>query len=201
MTPACCRYEAELSNDGTSYILIVTHAPYSIEIEQSPLTGTQIVIVTLAVLAVVTVACICVGRKTCARSVDREDVLRINSYMCFFVGAMVCIGPAIMFIVGLSMASVAPTVGVILPAIGGTIMAVTLFFMGPTSIELNAKTGMCTIKRFYLVVWPLRNNTYPLNTIDHFYVTSQLSRNKDGRTSTTYSAYVRVPLLGIGSCG
>lgn len=190
--PLAYRYQAELSNDGTSYILIVTTAPYSIEVEQSPLTGTQIAIVTLAVLAVVTVGCFCVGRKTCARAVDSDEVLRINSYMCFFVGAMVCIGPAIMFIVGMSMADVAPTVGVILPAIGGSVVAITLFFTGPTSVELNAKTQLCTIKRFYLIVWPLRTNSYPLNTIEHFYTTTHYSRNKNGGTSVTYAACVEL---------
>ena len=200
---------------------MVTPSSYTIEVSQPPLEDWQIAVIVLSIMGVTAVVCFFIGRKTFKRGKRSDDLLRINSYMCYFIAAMLLyvrvaaspgaivdslscacclrrIGPVILIGVGLGVGAATETVIVwILPTIGGVWMLIVLFLCGHTSVELDAKKKTVSVVKFYCVVWPMSAKSYPMSEVVGFETSHTLVRTRNSNTgqwseSTTSQVMMRL---------
>lgn len=134
--------------------------------------------------------CACIACKTWQRSADTPELLRVRSFVCYCVSFSVAL-------VAVAFLGVGAMVGgfmfdgplMALPIAGGLVLAITVLCTGHASVELNAKTQTCTVRKYWCCLCP-RATTYPLSSIEEFYSMRLTTTYTDGSATVRFRSCV-----------
>ena len=185
LTAAAPSCSADLGR-GSNYILIESTIPYTISTSSRLSTVIIALLAFAGALPLTAAVCGCIACKTCQRSADAPELLRVKSYLCY------CVSFAVMLI-AVSLLAVGGMVGgfsfngaaMALPIAGAVALAVTLLYTGHSSVELNAKTKTCIVRKYWCCVCP-RATVYPLSSIKEFYSMRITTSYTDGSATVRF---------------
>jgi len=191
------RYKAKVPNQATTYILVEARHAYTIIVSQStPPNYAMIAAIVGGVVVLVLLLC-CVFSRTFRKARDNNEMIRVNSFMCYFISAMMCIGPVVLIIVGAALASTAPAIGTWMPVGGGVWLFVVFSFCGHKTLELDARAKTVKITKYFFVAYP-RHTVYQMSNVLEFYVLQTTTYSNNG-VSRTDQAYVCVGATALVS--